>query len=83
MLDSLQEELATPSLYQEEILSSQLKTLLLACSKIKLRKVSEFSGFIRGAVCYRTPSPILRRFALDSLKGPKHCHQKRMGQDCQ
>ena len=38
LLDSLSSELDHPSIYQEEIITSQLKTLLLECSKIKLSK---------------------------------------------
>lgn len=42
ILDALTSELTEPSLYQEEIITSQLKTLLLECSRIKLGKSGQF-----------------------------------------
>lgn len=41
-LNVLQNELIEPSVYQEEIIFSQLKTLLLECSKIKLNNLGHF-----------------------------------------
>ncbi|NRB52031.1 MAG: helix-turn-helix transcriptional regulator [Saprospiraceae bacterium] len=41
IIDQIQDELITPSIYKEEIITSQLKTLLLESAKIKLQKMGQ------------------------------------------
>ena len=40
IIDQIQEELQNSGLYKEEIITSQLKTLLLESAKIKLQKIN-------------------------------------------